>query len=209
QPDAGVIAAERAWRALASAAVAAGADMRENAQVSEVTVHDDHVELIAAGNRIQAETVVVTAGAWAPDLLGRLGVDLDAVPTRETVAHFRTGLQQLPVIVAWSDPAFYALPTSELGIKAGEHIAGPPAHPDREGDPDAASVERLARGVAERFSDVDPRPHLVETCFYTNTADTHFVLERHGPLVVGSPCSGHGFKFAPLIGQRLAALCGS
>jgi sarcosine oxidase len=203
-----VIAAERAWRALASAAVAAGADMRENAQVSEVTVHDDHVELIAVGNRIQAQTVVVTAGAWAPDLLGPLGVDLDVVPTRETVAHFRTGLQQLPVIVAWSDPAFYALPTSELGIKAGEHIAGPPAHPDREGDPDAASVERLAQGVAERFSDVDPRPHLAETCFYTNAADTHFVLERHGPLVVGSPCSGHGFKFAPLIGQRLAPLCG-
>jgi sarcosine oxidase len=208
QPDSGVIAAERAWRALVSSAVGAGADLRENAQVSDVTVHGDHVELVAGSTRIQSETAVITGGAWAPDLLGPLGVDLEVVPTRETVAHFRTGLQQLPVMVAWSDPAFYALPTSGLGIKAGEHIAGPPAHPDKEGGPDAASVGRLSQGVAERFSDVDPRPHLIETCFYTNTADTHFVLERHGPLVVGSPCSGHGFKFAPLIGERLAALCG-
>ena len=45
-----------------------------------------------------------------------------------------------------------------------------------------------------------------ETCLYTNTADERFVLERRGNLVVGSPCSGHGFKFAPLIGERLAAL---
>jgi sarcosine oxidase len=48
----------------------------------------------------------------------------------------------------------------------------------------------------------------VETCLYTNTEDESFVLERRGRLVVGSPCSGHGFKFAPLIGERLASLAG-
>ena len=60
--------------------------------------------------------------------------------------------------------------------------------------------------MAHRFPDADPAPHLTETCFYTNTSDESFVLERHGPVVVGSPCSGHGFKFAPLIGERLAHL---
>jgi sarcosine oxidase len=43
-----------------------------------------------------------------------------------------------------------------------------------------------------------------ETCLYTNTPDGEFVLDRVGPFVVGSPCSGHGFKFAPLIGKILA-----
>jgi len=43
-----------------------------------------------------------------------------------------------------------------------------------------------------------------ETCLYTNTPDGEFVLDRLGPIVVGSPCSGHGFKFAPLIGKILA-----
>jgi sarcosine oxidase len=41
---------------------------------------------------------------------------------------------------------------------------------------------------------------------YTTTPDETFILERRGRIVVGSPCSGHGFKFAPAIGVRLAAL---
>jgi sarcosine oxidase len=41
---------------------------------------------------------------------------------------------------------------------------------------------------------------------YTTTADEHFILERRDKIVIGSPCSGHGFKFAPAIGTRLAAL---
>jgi sarcosine oxidase len=41
---------------------------------------------------------------------------------------------------------------------------------------------------------------------YTTTKDESFVLERRGRVVVGSPCSGHGFKFAPAIGERLADL---
>ena len=45
-----------------------------------------------------------------------------------------------------------------------------------------------------------------ETCLYTNTADEGFVLERHGRIVVGAACSGHGFKFAPVVGRTLAAL---
>ena len=46
----------------------------------------------------------------------------------------------------------------------------------------------------------------IETCLYTNTADEGFVLERHGRIVVGAACSGHGFKFAPVVGRTLAAL---
>ena len=45
-----------------------------------------------------------------------------------------------------------------------------------------------------------------ETCLYTNTPDGEFLLDRLGPIVIGSACSGHGFKFAPLIGKILADL---
>jgi sarcosine oxidase len=45
-----------------------------------------------------------------------------------------------------------------------------------------------------------------QSCLYTTTADEHFVLERRGRVVVGSACSGHGFKFAPAVGRRLAGL---
>ena len=44
------------------------------------------------------------------------------------------------------------------------------------------------------------------TCLYTWTANEDFVLDRHGPFVVASPCSGHGAKFAPLLGEIIADL---
>jgi sarcosine oxidase len=207
QPDTAVVAAEPSWRAMVGSAVAAGADVRENTQVTEVVQRSGGAEVVANGVRLATETVVVTAGAWARRLLAPVGVDLDVVPTRETVAYFRTSRPKVPVLVAWTDPAFYALPTPQ-GIKAGHHIAGPPADPDEHGSPDPQAVARLTEGVTATFTDVDPQPHLAETCFYTNTPDEHFVLERHGSVIVGSPCSGHGFKFAPLIGRRLAGLCG-
>ena len=53
------------------------------------------------------------------------------------------------------------------------------------------------------------QPVEVETCLYTNTDDESFVLERDGRVVVGSPCSGHGFKFAPVVGEQLADLAES
>jgi sarcosine oxidase len=207
QPDAAVIAAERSWRAFVASAVREGADLREHSTVTEVVPSSDGVEVGVDGVRLHAETAVVTAGAWARDLLAPIDIELGVVPTRETVAYFHTSMPDVPVLVAWSDPAFYALPTP-LGIKAGHHIAGPPADPDQGGSPDADAVARLSQGIATMFAGVAPEPRLAETCFYTNTPDEHFVLERHGMVVVGSPCSGHGFKFAPLIGRRLADLCG-
>jgi glycine/D-amino acid oxidase-like deaminating enzyme len=66
---------------------------------------------------------------------------------------------------------------------------------------------RCASDWVERYVDgVEPTPVVTETCLYTNMPDESFVLERHGAVVVGSPCSGHGFKFAPVVGEELAAL---
>ncbi len=67
-------------------------------------------------------------------------------------------------------------------------------------------MERIAAWVGERLPRVDPEPVGAETCFYTTTPDERFVLERRGRVVIGSACSGHGFKFAPAVGARLAEL---
>ena len=53
---------------------------------------------------------------------------------------------------------------------------------------------------------LDPEPASASTCLYTTTPDQHFVLDRRGPVVVCSPCSGHGFKFVPAIGEIVADL---
>ena len=68
---------------------------------------------------------------------------------------------------------------------------------------------RSGRSSAPRFEDLDPDPVGELTCLYTSTATEDFILDRQGPFVVCSACSGHGAKFAPLTGEIAADLaCG-
>jgi sarcosine oxidase len=137
----------------------------------------------------------------------RAGYSLNASPSRETVAYFHVDQEMsYPTLVDWGEPSVYALPAPGQGIKAGEHHGGPVVNPDSDGQANAESVARLSRWIGERYPYADREVLSVQTCLYTNTPDESFVLDRRGPLVVGSACSGHGFKFAPLIGERLAAL---
>jgi glycine/D-amino acid oxidase-like deaminating enzyme len=164
------------------------------------------VSVRAGGETIAADVAVVTAGAWSKSLLSPLGIDLPTRPTRETVAYFDFDEPRLTTIVEWGDPSIYALPSGPGVVKIGEHVAGPTTDPDDEGLADERSVARLAGWIARRLPQASPEPRYAETCIYTNTPDASFVLERHGNVVVGSPCSGHGFKFAPWIGRHLAKL---
>jgi glycine/D-amino acid oxidase-like deaminating enzyme len=185
--DAGVVYADRARRAFLD-----GVDVRTNTRIESL---DD----------LDADVVVVTAGAW----IGRLVPGLPVRVTRETVAYFRREGEPSPSVVdLGSDGAhdMYALYDPVHGLKAGAHHAGAPADPDEPGGADPAILERIAAWVGERFPGVDPVPVETDTCLYTTTADHAFVLERRGRVVVGSACSGHGFKFAPVVGRRLAAL---
>ena len=70
--------------------------------------------------------------------------------------------------------------------------------------------ERILREFAERYFPDGAGPTLsLRTCLFTNTPDEHFVLDLlpgHPQVVIASPCSGHGFKFASVIGEVLADL---
>lgn len=202
---AAVIAADRTVRACVDSAVRHGARLHERTRVLSLRTRGDAAEVETEAGAIRARRAVVTAGAWARGLVAPLGIEVPTRSTRETVAYF-SSRTDVPILIEWSQPVVFALPSFGQGIKAGEHIAGPIADPDTPGDPDAASVARLRTWLARRVSGAGTEPHAAETCLYTNTADFSFILERHGPVVVGSPCSGHGFKFAPLIGERLATL---
>jgi monomeric sarcosine oxidase len=203
QPDAGVLSADEAVRAFASGATRHGAVLHEETPVQEMEVDGDAATIKAAGQHFAADTVVVTAGAWAKSLLEDVDIDLPVRPTRETVAYWNLG-DRPPTLVEWGDPSVYSLWSPVYGLRAGEHIAGPHTDPDEQGRVNDESIGRLKVWIATRFPRIDPEPVHTETCLYTNTDDERFILERHGRVVVGSPCSGHGFKFAPVIGKRLA-----
>ena len=206
QPEGGVIAAERSVAAFLRLAVAAGAELIERQRVTRLEVHGDSVRASTEHAIFEAPVAVVTAGGWARPLLATAGIELPVRITRETVAFFELMGAPPPPLVEWGAPSAYSLPSPGQGIKAAQHIAGPETDADDEGRPSAASVAIVTEWIQRRFPNTSPTPHLIETCLYTNTADESFILERHGPIVVGSPCSGHGFKFAPLIGERLANL---
>ncbi|HWG56704.1 MAG TPA: FAD-dependent oxidoreductase [Gaiellaceae bacterium] len=206
QPDGGITYADRAHRAFAAAAVAAGAEIREQAPVTRLEVRDGRV-LVGGASEIAAAAVVVTAGAWARGLLEPLGFDVPVVATRETAAYFRVADPAPPSVIEIADAREpgYALLAPGIGLKAGLHQTGPRIDPDEPGEPNRAAAERTARWVARRFPEAEPLDRL-ETCLYTCTDDDRFLLERRGRVVLGSACSGHGFKFAPVTGRRLAAL---
>src|SRR5919198_352145 len=194
----------------AHAAFGAGLTVREDARVLRLEPQADAVQLETTVGPIAAAAVVVTAGAWARPLLAASGIDLAVAPTRETVAYFAPPAAHLPAVAEFAPGerrhAFYALFDPKHGLKAGLNGSGGRADPDVEEEPDPEVVQRVADWVAQRFRRTEPSPVHAETCLYTNTSDERFVLERHGSIVVGSACSGHGFKFAPVVGRRLAAL---
>lgn len=207
QPDAGFIFAELAVRTFADRAVEQGAEIRERSPVLGLRTSDDRVEVMTAEETFRAPVAIVTAGAWARRLLAGAGIDLPVVSSRETVAFFAVRDEPpLPVLVEWTSPPTYALPSPGEGLKAGWHRSGPEAEPDQPAPVDRRVMDHLSAWVAGHYPSADPQAHHAETCMYTNTADESFILERHGPILVGSACSGHGFKFAPLIGDRLARL---
>jgi sarcosine oxidase len=193
QPEAGVVRADLARRAFLEVAVSRGARVETRRRV-------------VSPDDLDADVVVVTAGAWVTDFIADLPVSV----TRETIAYFRREGPASPSVVELNEEtrghAMYALHDPVHGLKAGAHHAGSETDPNEDGEPDAAVVERISAWVRERLPDADPAPAGAETCIYTNTADESFVLERRGRVVVGSACSGHGFKFAPAVGRRLAGL---
>jgi monomeric sarcosine oxidase len=207
QPDAGIVAADAAVRALADSAAIRGVDVREGTRALALRVEGEEAAIETDDGDLRARVGVVTAGAWARPLLAGAGIDIPTTPTRETVAYFRIPEGVVPPsMVDWSNPAIYALFSPPTSWKVAEHHAGPVTAPDDEGLVSQESVSHTSAWVASRFPEADPRPHDAETCLYTNTPDEDFILERRGPIVIGSPCSGHGFKFAPAIGERLADL---
>jgi sarcosine oxidase len=206
QPDGGIVAAELAVSAFLRSAVAAGVELIEDQRVERIELDADRARVHTQDETFQADVIIVTAGAWARPLLATVGIDLPVRVTRETVAYFELLGGTPPTICEWGSPTVYMLPSPGQGIKAAQHIAGPEVDPDSEPKHSVRSVEVVSEWIQRRIPNANPTPHLIETCLYTNAPDERFVIERHGPIVVGSPCSGHGFKFAPLVGERLASL---
>jgi sarcosine oxidase len=191
QPDGAVIRADRAVAAFRAGAERAGAQIVEGRRIESAA-------------ELDASAVVIAAGAWAPRL-----AELDVEPTAETIGYAAFLEAGYPAVMDWvasgDGRAYYGLAAPGIGVKGGLHKSGRAADPDRRAAPDPALLEQIGDWLEHRFVGA-AGPVAGDTCLYTNTEDENFVCEARGAMVVGSACSGHGFKFAPLIGERLARL---
>ena len=219
QEDGAVCLAERTVAAQARLARACGVDVRDRQEIIHLAIADDRITVQTESGSVSAQAAVVTAGPWAGGLLSELAVELPLRPAFAQVSYFApcpgANVGAMPTFIEsdlvggglgsggyWIPPVAGA-----TELKAGD---GTPGHTvDPAESPyavDEIRVARDARWVSRRTSAFAPEPAHHDTCIYTMTPDEDFVLERLGRIVIGSACSGHGFKFAPLIGRVLADL---
>jgi sarcosine oxidase len=210
QANGGVLHADRARAALLQALQTSGVVVAEEVKAQNLTLENGSVRIQTTAGSLTSSTVVVTAGAWVNQVISTLGTVLDVAPVRETVAYFRSGIvYPAPTLSEWrlrDREVAYGLVTRGGFLKVGVSGSGVPTEADADGRVDPAVILRASEWAARHLQLLDTTPVSAESCLYTNAPDERFIIERHGPIVIGSACSGHGFKFAPNVGEQLAAL---
>ncbi len=208
QPDGGRLAAGAALRALNDRFEQLGGVMRWNTPARALERAGEGARVVTDDETYEAAVVIVAAGAWLEPLLGPQLALPRLVVTQESAFHFapRESLPW-PSFIHHGAVARYGLETPGEGVKVAEHHTGPEmTAATRDFVVDDGARDRVVRFVETWLPGLAPQPVSEVTCLYTNTANEDFVLDRVGPIIVVSPCSGHGFKFAPVIGRMAADL---
>src|SRR5580658_8632559 len=214
-PDGGVLDPERAMTAMRQIAAARGAQIYYDTPALRVEPVADGAYVHTADVSLRAPVVIVAAGAWlAPLLGGQVRLPPLAVNQQQAFHFAPSGkaTQPWPVFIRHDQAAVYGLPAGRDGevpgaIKIAEHGNGTATTADdRDGIVSPQARERVRAFVRDWLPGLRPDPVGEVSCLYTSTANEDFILDRRGPFVVCSPCSGHGAKFAPLIGEIAADL---
>ena len=208
QPNAATVHADDALAAFQRVAVDGGADLRFGTRVTDVEVSDHGVTVRAEGVEVSAGCVVITTGAWADRLVG---YELNLPPltvTDEQVFFFQPQFDmRWPTFITRSRPEMYGLPTPEGLVKAGGHYEGIVCDPDDRPAHSETARSLVSEWIAANVPWLDPEPVRATTCLYATYPDEDFVIDRVGSVVLGVGLGGHGFKFLPELGWRLADLC--
>jgi sarcosine oxidase len=221
QADYAMLAADRCVAALASAARAAGAAFREDERVLALEPDGTGVTVTTDRGALHGSAAVLAAGSWVGPLLAGVGLPLPLTVLREQLAffepedpaRFQPGVFPL-VIQRFPNTTMLGSMFPILGTPAGVKLMidriGPAIDPDEPPHgTDEAIQKRLLETTFRSLRGLTGRVNAIVQCRYTMTPDEHFILDRHPEhpqIIVASACSGHGFKFAPVIGDVLADL---
>ena len=212
--QAGFIRPEAALAAMIDRLVALGGEIRRGAVVKEVNGRPDAVEIVTDAGSETFDAAVIAAGPWMGDLC-----PLPLTVERQVLAWFQIE-KDVDFLTPDTFPVFlhhtelgdmYGFPTLDgASVKIARHHDGEPTDPDVVlRDVSDADLEPLREFAQSYLHGVTRNVTRAAVCMYTNTPDRHFVIDLlpdDSRIVVISACSGHGFKFAPVIGDIAADL---
>jgi monomeric sarcosine oxidase len=213
EEEAGYLLVEDCVAAYLAEARKADAEVMLYSHVDEWSQHGDGVRLTVGDDIIEAGCVIFTAGVWSGMLLKDLGISLRV--TRQPMFWFKTdaALWSEKPCFAYDIPEgfFYGIPALDgKGIKAALHSDGAtvadPAKVDRGFS--EQSLKPVTQFIQKQLLGVNPTPYRHVVCMYTMSPDKHFIVDRlpDAPVVFAAGLSGHGFKFASVLGEILADL---
>lgn len=223
QADAGILPASHCVRVMVDRASHYGAVVMENSPVRSIRLGDDDAEVQTDLAAYRCRKLIICAGPWAGPLLAALGITSPLAVSQELYAFFQPQTPQLfapermPVFIHYGSTAgsrrgdYYGFPIfGHAGVKVGEHHAGLMVTADtRTFEVDPARLQHLRDYVRATLPATRGEVLQAETCLYTNTPDRHFIIDRlpaYPHVVLAAGFSGHGFKFAILVGRILAEL---
>ena len=209
----GAVFPEIAIDAFQNQALARGAELRFGITLENWDAREAHVDVaLSDGSRIRARTLILALGPWFAEVMRDLGVDLRI--QRNVQVWFEPsssayGAQTFPAFLlerGGLPAALYGFPDFGDGVKAAFHGRGELTAPDalrRDIDPQV-DVAPLAAAMEEWMPGSSGPLKFAKACMYSLTPDEHFVIDlhpAHANVVICGGFSGHGFKFASVVGE--------
>ncbi len=217
EPGAGILFPESCIEAYCGLSTRAGAEIHYNEAAVSWVAKKDGILVRSTRGEYESEKLVLTCGPWMPSFLNDLHLPLscerqvpiwfEPVARREQFA-----LGKMPVFI-WETPnhqSFYGLPDNGDGVKVARHHGGKIVTPDQVDRRVTQDDETPVRGfLTDHLPLANGRIMSSTTCIYTNTPDENFIIDFHPTnqnVTIVSACSGHGFKFASVIGEIVSSL---
>jgi monomeric sarcosine oxidase len=214
--EAGLIQADVSLKTLLGVALQAGVQLFEQQKVLKLELSQDLVQVRTANHDFSAAQLVLAAGAWTNILLELLGLSLPLQVLRTQAGFFQTVSIQPTLGSQAQYPIFfdhhtnvYGIPESNAQLKIGNRYQEA-VDPDRRSfEPIDSNLKFLGDWINQHMLGVSNQASSVISCLYTFTPDEDFIVDtlpNSSNAVVINACSGHGYKFAPVIGEMAKQL---
>jgi sarcosine oxidase len=216
EPRAGILFPELAIQTHLDLAARGGAALKFETPVTQWEPHREGVRVLTPRGAHTGNQLLLCAGPWMTSLLPELNFSLSV--ERQVLFWFEPlsdnslfQADRFPIFICEFSPRrfFYGFPDLGDGVKVAGHHEGRVSQPDTVNREVAEDEVEMMRGLLSRFLPAADGPlRSAVVCMYTNTPDEHFVLDHYPgypQVFIASPCSGHGFKFSPVIGEIAAA----